>query len=142
MDVHAVRRDIGDLLGRVSVAVRRGANGPDVDATTEDWVVDGPPESPTPLDFRGRDLVGRDLRNQSMRGADLRGALLIGVDLRGTDLRLADLLGADLRGAQLAGADLRDALFLTGPQLAAADGDAATRIPEVLERPAHWRVTG
>ena len=39
---------------------------------------------------------------------------------------------------RLDGADLSDALFLTRPQLAAARGDAATRIPTDLERPAHW----
>ncbi len=73
-----------------------------------------------------------------MRAADLRGALLIGADLRSTDLRMADLLGADLRGADLTGADLADALFVTGPQLTAARGDEATRIPEPVPRPAHW----
>ena len=100
LDVDAVRTEVGDLLGRVSAAVREGLGGPDL---------------------RGCDLVGRDLRNETLRGADLRSSLLIGADLRGTDLRMADLLGADLRGARLGGADLDDALFLTGPQLAAAE---------------------
>ena len=117
LDVDAVRGEVGNLLARASTAIRTGLRGPNL---------------------RGRDLAGGDLRQQPLRGADLRGSLLIGADLRGVDLRLADLLGADLRGARLAGADLRDALFLTGPQLAAADGDGATRIPEGRSRPAHW----
>ncbi len=89
-------------------------------------------------DLRGADLVGVDLRRRDLRAASLRGALLVGADLRGVDLGRADLTGADLRGADLRGADLADALFVTGPQLASARGDAATRIPELLSRPAHW----
>ena len=117
LDVGDLRRDLGDLLGRVSTAVRGGLGG---------------------QELRGRDLAGRDLRGERLRAADLRGALLIGADLRGADLRTADLLGADLRGTDLTGADLTDALFLTGPQLTAARGDGATRIPAHVARPAHW----
>ncbi len=86
----------------------------------------------------GADLVGAALRGADLRGADLRGAYLIAADLTGADLASADLLGADLRGATLAGADLSDALFVTRMQLAAAAGDAATRLPSTLDRPAHW----
>ncbi len=118
VDVFELRREVGDLLRRVSAAVRGGLDG----AT-----------------LRGADLVGRDLRTEAFHGADLRGSLLIGADLRGTDLRVADLLGADMRGADLRGADLTDALFVTGPQLAAARGDRSTRIPEPVRRPSHWR---
>jgi hypothetical protein len=116
VDVAAHRGPVGELLGRVSDRVRGGRGA----------------------DRRGADLAGADLRNADLRWAGLRGALLIGADLRGADLRTADLLGADLRGADLRGADLRDALFLTRPQLAAARGDGATRIPDGLDRPAHW----
>ena len=90
------------------------------------------------VDHRGADLVGRDLRGHDLRGASLRGALLVGADLRGADLRGADVIGADLRGADVRGADLRDALFLVTPQLEAARGDGATRIPAWATRPAHW----
>ncbi len=117
LDVSDLRRDVGDLLGRVSTVVRDGLGG---------------------AELRSQDLVGRDLRGEGLRAADLRGALLIGTDLRGVDLRTADLLGADLRGADLTGAGLTDALYLTGPQLTAARGDGATRIPEHVARPAHW----
>jgi uncharacterized protein YjbI with pentapeptide repeats len=67
---------------------------------------------------------------------------LIGADLRGADLREADLIGADLRAADLRGADLTGALFLTRGQVQSAVGDAATRIPLRLPRPAHWRAEG
>jgi hypothetical protein len=77
LDVGGHRRQVGDLLQRVSERVR-GPRGPDL---------------------RGADLVGRDLRAERLRAASLRGALLIGADLRGTDLGAADLLGADLRAA-------------------------------------------
>ena len=117
-DIDELRGGIGELLGRVSAHVRAGSGG---------------------RVLRGQDLVGRHLREEALPGADLRGSLLVGADLRGADLRGADLLGADLRGAHLDGADLTDALFVTGPQLAAARGDSATRIPEPVRRPSHWR---
>jgi hypothetical protein len=85
-----------------------------------------------------RDLVGRDLRDTPLRGADLRGALLVGADLRGAELVLTDLTGADLRGADVRGADLASALFLTQLQANAARGDAATTLPDLLDRPPHW----
>jgi Pentapeptide repeats (8 copies) len=84
------------------------------------------------------DLVGVRWRDADLRRASFRGALLLGADLRGADLRLADLLGADLRGADLRGADLSTSLFLTPMQAAAARGDAATRLPARVPRPAHW----
>jgi len=90
------------------------------------------------LERPGADLIGARLRNADLYGANLRGALLIGADLTGADLRVADLLGTDLRAANLAGADLTGSLFLTQPQLTAAAGDAGTRIPATLDRPAHW----
>lgn len=116
LDVAAHRAEVGALLQRVSEAVRRPA-GPD---------------------RRGADLMGRDLRRTRLRGASLRGAYLIGADLRGADLGPADLLGADLRAADVRGTDLAGCLFLTVPQLEAARGDAATRLPAGLSRPAHW----
>lgn len=87
---------------------------------------------------RGADLFGARLRGAKLRGATLRGACLIAADLSGADLRDTDLIGADLRDADLRGADLTGALFLTQPQLNAARGDAATRIPGGLRRPGHW----
>jgi hypothetical protein len=119
LDVTAHRREVGGLLQRVSAMVRAAAGG-------------------RPKDRRGADLIGADLRRADLRGTDLRGAYLLGADLRHADLRLADLLGADLRGADLSGADLTDGLFLTRPQVDAAKGDAATRLPPALTHPPHW----
>jgi uncharacterized protein YjbI with pentapeptide repeats len=119
LDVGAHSRRVGELLDRVSSLVR---------ATVPARAADR----------RGADLGGARLRGADLRGASLRGACLIGADLSRADLRSADLLGADLRAADLSGADLTGALFLTRPQLAAARGDAATRIPASLPRPAHW----
>ena len=89
-------------------------------------------------DHRGAQLIGAILRGANLRAASLRGATLLGADLRLADLRGADLIGADLRGADLSGADLTDALYLTQSQLDAAKGDAGTRVPAALHRPAHW----
>ena len=120
LDVAAIRGDVGRLLQRVSDRVRDGVRR-------------------RGRDRRGADLMGADLRTAELRGASLRGAYLIGADLRGADLHATDLLGADLRAADVRGTDLRGCLFLTQPQVTAAQGDAATRLPAVLTRPASWR---
>jgi hypothetical protein len=71
-------------------------------------------------------------------GADLIGAKLNGANLRGISLRGAYLLSADLRGADLRQARMQTSLFLTQPQLDAAQGDARTSIPRWLTRPKDW----
>ncbi|MGW0804023.1 pentapeptide repeat-containing protein [Nonomuraea sp. NPDC002799] len=116
-DVAAHRAEINVLLLRTSELVRAGRKG---------------------KERRGADLIGAKLKGAGLRAANLRGAYLIGADLRGADLRQADLIGADLRGADLSGADLTGCVFLTQAQLNAAKGDAATRLPPALTRPAHW----
>ncbi|RCG22008.1 pentapeptide repeat-containing protein [Streptomyces diacarni] len=116
-DVEAWRARVGPILERVSERARAGLDG---------------------RDLRRGDLTGKHLRKARLRGATLRGALLLAADLRGADLRQVDFLGADLRDADLRGADLSEALFLTQPQLNAAHGDSATRIPDTLARPGHW----
>ena len=121
LDVIGCRQQVNALLMRASELARAGL---------------GPPGSRA--DYRGADLTGADLRGASLRGASLRGARLLGADLTGADLAGADLTGADLRGADLTGADLTGAIFLTQSQLDAARGDAATRLPACLARPAHW----
>ena len=122
LDAPARRRELGELLARVSTAVRDGAGRRGADRT-------------------GADLIEARLRGADLRGSSLRGAYLIGADLRFADLRFADLLGADLRAADLRGARLEDSVFLTQPQVDAARGDAATTLPAVLRRPAHWPAT-
>jgi uncharacterized protein YjbI with pentapeptide repeats len=119
LDVVAHRRDVNDLLLRTSELVRAGARRQQIDR-------------------RGADLIGADLRCADLRGANLRGAYLIGADLKGADLSMADLIGADLRGADLSGADLSESIFRTQSQLDAARGDADTKVPPSLTRPAHW----
>ncbi|MGW8363490.1 pentapeptide repeat-containing protein [Streptomyces wedmorensis] len=120
LDVGPVRAGINPLLLRTSELVRATAGG-------------------KPKSRRGADLIGKRLRGARLRGADLRGALLIAADLTDADLSLADLIGADLRDADLSGADLTGALFLTQPQLNSARGNAATRLPDGFDRPAHWQ---
>ncbi|MFE4519005.1 pentapeptide repeat-containing protein [Kitasatospora sp. NPDC056783] len=118
LDVPAHRQRVSELLLRAGELVRAAV--------------------PHRREHRGADLFGARLRGADLHGANLRGALLVAADLSGADLRLADLVGADLRDARVAGADLSTALFLTQAQLDAARGDATTRIPSGLTRPAHW----
>jgi uncharacterized protein YjbI with pentapeptide repeats len=119
LDVAAHRRGVNALLRQASELVRAGARHSDVDRS-------------------GADLIGADLRGADLHGANLRGAYLIGADLSGADLGLADLIGVDFRGAALSGANLRDSIFLTQAQLESARGDAGTKLPTSLIRPAHW----
>ncbi|WP_416875015.1 pentapeptide repeat-containing protein [Kitasatospora sp. SC0581] len=121
VDVPAHRQRVSELLLRAGELVRAAV--------------------PRRRELRGADLFGARLRGADLRGANLRGALLVAADLSGADLRLADLVGADLRDATLAGADLSTALFVTQAQLDAARGDATTRLPAGLTRPAHWPET-
>ncbi|MFB4307551.1 pentapeptide repeat-containing protein [Actinomadura sp. GTD37] len=120
VDVRAVREKVDVLLLRAGELARAGVPG-------------------RREDRRGADLIGAKLKGADLRGACLRGAYLIAADLRGADLRSADLIGADLRDADLRGADLTGCLFLTRAQANSARGDAATRLPAAVERPAHWR---
>lgn len=117
LDLDDLRAEVGPLLAQVSVVVR-GA--------------------PAGADLSYADLAGQDVRGPDLVGANLRGALLIGADLRRQDLTRADLLGADLRGADVRGADLTGALFALPAQLAAARGDATTRLPALVPRPSSW----
>ncbi|MFJ8312838.1 MULTISPECIES: pentapeptide repeat-containing protein [unclassified Streptomyces] len=119
VDVAAHRAKVNQLLLKASELVRADFKG-------------------KKKDRRGADLMGAQLKGADLRGANLRGAFLIAADLRGADLRLADLIGADFRDARLSGADLTEAFFLTQAQLNAAKGDATTKIPQSLTRPAHW----
>ncbi|MEV8638411.1 pentapeptide repeat-containing protein [Streptosporangium sp. NPDC051023] len=118
-DVAALRRDVNVLLLRASELARAGIRN-------------------KRKDRRGADLIGAKLKGADLRGANLRGAYLIGADLRQADLTMADLTGADLRGADLRGTDLAESIFLIQSQLDAAKGDAGTKLPPALTRPAHW----
>ncbi|MFD9723832.1 pentapeptide repeat-containing protein [Streptomyces sp. NPDC059072] len=119
LDVSALRQDANTLLLKTSELVRAKVPG-------------------RRKNHRGADLMGARLSGADLRGANLRGAYLIAADLSRADLRTADMIGADLRDADLRDADLRGAVFLTQAQLNAARGNAGTRIPTTLARPAHW----
>ena len=119
VDAAAQRARVAPLLSQVSDAARAGVRRRAPDRVRAD-------------------LTGARLRGADLRGTSLRGAWLLGADLRDADLFRTDLLGADLRGADVRGARLAGSLFLTGPQVAAASGDAATTLPAAVVRPAHW----
>jgi hypothetical protein len=88
-------------------------------------------------------LEDADLYEAHVEGADLSwaqlvGARLLGAHLEGADLYRAHLEGAFLYEAHLEGAFLSGALGLTQRQIDTAFGDAETRLPAGLTRPAHW----
>lgn len=118
-DITPLRQEVNTLLLKTSELVRAKVAG-------------------RKKNHRGADLMGARLPGADLRGANLRGAYLIAADLTGADLRTADLIGTDFRDTDLRDADLTGALFLTQPQLNAARGNPATRIPPTLTRPAHW----
>jgi uncharacterized protein YjbI with pentapeptide repeats len=119
LDVPALRDRVNALLLQTSELVRAKVPG-------------------RKKNHRGADLIGAKLAGANLRGANLRGAFLIAADLKKADLRTADLCGADLRAADLSDADLTESIFLTQFQLNAAKGNAATRLPPTVTRPAHW----
>ena len=148
-DVEAERAEVEALAGSdravlvgVDASARRRRAGPLLERASGELRSRALPRGQRPARHRGADRSGVRWRGARLRGADLRAALLLGADLRGADLRDADLLGADLRGADLSGADLTGALFVTRTQLDAARGDASTRLPAGLARPARWTGAG
>ena len=103
--------------------------------------------------LRKANLEGADLTWAHLDGANLSETVLDGAvlfetkleraslslaHLKGTDLHGAHLEHADLRGAHLEDADLSRAIGLSQAQIDQAFGDAATKLPEELCRPAHW----
>ncbi|AZK48867.1 pentapeptide repeat-containing protein [Paenibacillus lentus] len=127
LDVAAYRAEVNKLLLRASELVRSTViqSSKGTAARRKGFV-------------RGADLIGAKLKDADLRAANLRGAYLIAADLRGADLRGADLIGADLRDADLRGADLTDSIFLTQAQINSAKGNAYTKLPSAIGRPAHW----
>lgn len=119
IDVDVHRQAVNELLLRTSALVRAEI-------------------SRKKHDHKNADLIGATLRGADLRGANLRGAYLIAAGLSFADLRGADLIGADFRDCDIRGADLTGSIFLTQSQLNAAHGDADTKVPLSLTRPAHW----
>ncbi|MGR0158447.1 pentapeptide repeat-containing protein [Paenarthrobacter nitroguajacolicus] len=132
IDVERLHGEVRALLMEVSEELRASYGAEDKPT------LDGGRQAGADAKLGGADLMGASLANQRLCGVDFRGAYLIGANLRNSDLTAVDLLGADLRGAQLHGADLSAALYLTQPQINAAEGDPSTLLPPRLTRPAHW----
>jgi len=128
VDVPGWRAEVNQLLLRASELVRQ----------TELRRIKNPKGARRKTYGRGADLIGANLKGADLRAANLRGAYLIAANLRDADLRSADLIGVDFRDADLRGADLSGSLYLSQAQMNSARGDAATRIPPTLTRPAHW----
>jgi hypothetical protein len=74
----------------------------------------------------------------SLVAANLIGANLSGTYVSWANLSEANLLEADLRGANLSRAYLIRAIGLTQGQINEAAGDDYTKLPDQLQRPAHW----
>jgi hypothetical protein len=78
-------------------------------------------------------LEGADLYEAHLQRASLRSA-----NLTGADLVNADLMDAVLKRANITGADFESAYNLTQKQVDSAPGDENTKLPDHLQRPAHW----
>lgn len=95
----------------------------------------------TGADLSGAYLTGVDLSGVHLMGTNVSGAILTGADLSGVVVATfggANFSRAYLSGANLRGADFRWAFRLSEEQLVQADGDARTRLPLGMTRPAHW----
>jgi uncharacterized protein YjbI with pentapeptide repeats len=80
--------------------------------------------------LEGARLDGAHLERSYLTDARLEGAILSWAHLQGTRLAATHLEGATLYGAQLEAEALTD--------LIGAYGDAATILPDGIERPRHW----
>ncbi|MBL7494658.1 pentapeptide repeat-containing protein [Frankia sp. AgB1.9] len=124
-DLHAVHLGEADLT---SARLRRGdlssaqLSGANLASAQLSWA-----------DLSSAQLSGANLTSAQLSGANLTDALL-----RGANLTDALLRGADLTGAHLERADLTDARGLSQGQVDVAHGDADTRLPVTLVRPASW----
>jgi uncharacterized protein YjbI with pentapeptide repeats len=79
-----------------------------------------------------------NLSSANLSDADLKLAALTDANLIRTNLIGANLHGVGLSDADLSGADLHEVKNLLQLQIDAARGDAWTRLPPHLKRPAHW----
>ena len=82
------------------------------------------------VNLSGANLMDASLKSADLEAANLEGAALVDTNLNGAVLKDADLKGADLSGADLSGAILAD------NQLIGATGDADTKLPASVHRPA------
>ncbi len=100
----------------------------------------------------GANLARADLSKTEMGRAVLSKADLTGASLRFANIARADLTDANLEGVdftgsytyltRVEGADLSQTLGLNQNQLDISCGDAETKLPAGLERPAEWPCSG
>jgi hypothetical protein len=88
--------------------------------------------------LEGANLQHAHLQDANLWRAHLRDAYLSSAHLNGAIVTDTRLDGAILTEAHLEGTDLSMAKGLTQEQIHLALGDAETRLPEGLRRPAHW----
>jgi hypothetical protein len=88
--------------------------------------------------LEGAHLNRAYLEGANLLNAHLEGAILAGAHLEGTDLDGVYLDEANLTVTHLEGADLSKAKGLKQDQIDKAFGNAETKLPEGLTRPAHW----
>ncbi len=81
------------------------------------------------------DLARADLQGADLQRADLQGADLQRANLKRANLQRAELKGANLQEANLQRANLQRARNLTSEQIASANIDEHTQLPEGLARP-------
>jgi uncharacterized protein YjbI with pentapeptide repeats len=91
-------------------------------------------------------LERANLAEANLAGANLERANLVEANLAGANLVKANLVDANLRKVNLKDADLSGAFLqemtedsLTQTQINEAVGNDATKLPDHLQRPAHWR---
>ncbi len=82
-------------------------------------------------------VEGADLKNAHLEGATLTESYLVWADLTGAHLEGAELTGAILartlfKDTHLQGAKLQEAKDLTWPQLAVAELDSGTTLPDSI----------
>lgn len=121
----------GELMGRETEAYQA-----DVNRLLRQVCADLPKAAPKST--AGKDHFGKRFHRATLDGADFSMALLIAADLEGCSLRGANLLGADMRDANIKNTDLSGCAFLTQMQLNSARGNANTKLPPHLTRPAAW----
>jgi len=86
-------------------------------------------------------LLGPEKPGFGLQGANLAEANLHEVNLERANLGWANLLEANLKEADLSGAFLQEITKerLTQTQIDEAVGNDATKLPDHLQRPPHWR---
>ena len=116
------------------------------------------PEKPG-LSLQGANLERANLETSNLaeaylERANLKEANLVDANLRKANLEEANLVDANLSKANLSGANLKQADLsgaflqemteegLTQTQINEAVGNDATKLPDHLQRPAHWRRSG